>query len=670
MTRKKILIFLGALGLLATLTLLFFSHVFIKPLLEVAIRQNGFPDAHIGSVVVTPNGLLVQDISLDKNSFSIIEFTQIDASLADLLLRKTIKNIELKNVEITGEIDAQGQYIIAGWNASLASQSENESGDTGILIESIAMNGLKLDFETPEGAIRIEGKLALQSTEDKTRNFQANLWGKQKQLSMNATATGKITPEGQWMTEIELLEGRIDMENVKATRAAGKINLRSAAGGIAYQGKMAAGGVRIKDIPFQDFEIAFDAAQKQILNFKTSPTGHDGIVISGHIINQTPLTLELTADIQDTNDLITLFDLKKADLAWLAKTGPLQLSLNSPLAALTAPQMSFTWAIGAGTPQHNFSGTAIVDREAQSLTGVLTTTTLDGPTLTRILPLKENLDVTLSDGSLTLEGTFSVKFAQTPLTVPGRLSVKAKNIGGVWQDYPFNGVSGDAVLTQLSPWALAKDQSITIKTIGTGVNLTNGQLIFDGSQTTGMTFKKASFDMAEGKLSAAPFKWNFVASDNMVTLEMKDVSLKSLVSTVSANGLSADGIIEGTLPIQFKKGSMLFKNASITSKNGGSFSYTPSVFPAALQGEDSRMVTVREALSDFRYTNIEITADGALEGDLKTTFKASGKNPVFSDRMINLNINLEGALVPALQQALQPGRIADRIEKSVTGDQQ
>jgi hypothetical protein len=48
--------------------------------------------------------------------------------------------------------------------------------------------------------------------------------------------------------------------------------------------------------------------------------------------------------------------------------------------------------------------------------------------------------------------------------------------------------------------------------------------------------------------------------------------------------------------------------------------------------------------------------------------KAVGKNPTFADRPINLNINLEGALLPALQQALQPGRIADNIEKSISGD--
>ena len=80
------------------------------------------------------------------------------------------------------------------------------------------------------------------------------------------------------------------------------------------------------------------------------------------------------------------------------------------------------------------------------------------------------------------------------------------------------------------------------------------------------------------------------------------------------------------------------------------------------------METVRRALSDFRYSSLEISIGGELNGDLKTSLKATGHNPVFGERPINLNINLEGALMPALQQALQPGRIASTIEKSITGD--
>jgi len=92
----------------------------------------------------------------------------------------------------------------------------------------------------------------------------------------------------------------------------------------------------------------------------------------------------------------------------------------------------------------------------------------------------------------------------------------------------------------------------------------------------------------------------------------------------------------------------------IKNSGDGEFRYAPVSFPTALQGDDQRMKTVREALSHFKFTQLELSIDGPLEGSLKTTLKAKGTNPRFDDRPIELNINLEGALGSALSQVLNP----------------
>ncbi len=75
------------------------------------------------------------------------------------------------------------------------------------------------------------------------------------------------------------------------------------------------------------------------------------------------------------------------------------------------------------------------------------------------------------------------------------------------------------------------------------------------------------------------------------------------------------------------------------------------------------MKTVREALSHFKFTQLELSIDGPLEGSLKTTLKAKGTNPSFGDRAIELNINLEGALGSALSQVLNPSAFtADKAQ--------
>lgn len=666
--RKKIWLGVSAFILAGLVALAVFSGVIIKPALEYAIRSNGFPNANIETVTVIPNGILLQNVYLDADAFSTIEAAQITGSWPDILFNRHVGGVTLKNVELSGEIDEQGQYIIAGWNASLA--AEEPSSDSSVTIDNIDVSGMTLDFETPEGAIRIEGKLALQSKQDKTRDFQANIWGKQKQLALNATALGSIKPDGQWTADIELLEGRLDMESIKATRASGTVKLTSVPAGITYIGKMAAGGVKIKDIPFQDFEVAFDSHNKEILNFKTSPTGHNGIVLAGRLLNQTPLAFEASAKVTRIDDITSLFDLPKDDLAWLEQTAPLDLKVSAPFSSLSAPEIEASWTASAGTTPQIFDGKAVYKRDSGELSGTLNPVSVQGRTLSALFPLKKNADLDITTGAVDLAGTFLTYPSVSPLKIDGSLKIGVKDIGGLWQDYPFTGIKGDLSLTKLLPWTLAKNQNLTAAVIGTGINLTDGKLTFDGQQNSSVAVKEASFGMAGGTLSVTPFKWTPAAKENAVTVKLDNIDLGMLAKIVDADGFTAEGTLSGSLPMSFTKKGIVFKGGGVASTKNGSFQYAPTNFPAALRGDDTRMQTVRTALSDFRYDNLEISIDGSLDGDLKTTFKASGKNPVFSDRIINLNINLEGALVPVLQEALQPGRIADSIEKSVTGGRQ
>ena len=267
MKRKRILLIGGVLIAVSLIALTLMSGIFIKPFLEYAIRDNGFPKANIESVTVIPNGLLLEMVYLDADGFSTIDAVQITGSWIDLIFRKKISALTFKNAALSGEINDQGQYVIAGWDGSLL--HEDSSG--GLTIDNINMTGLTVDFETPEGAIRTEGKLTLQAAQDGSRDFQANLWGKQKQLSLMVTATGKILPTGQWSSSVEINDGRLDMGGFKASRSSGWITLKGGAGApISYAGQFSAGGLRIKDIPFQDMNITFDSSKPEMLQFKTT----------------------------------------------------------------------------------------------------------------------------------------------------------------------------------------------------------------------------------------------------------------------------------------------------------------------------------------------------------------------------------------------------------------
>ncbi len=669
MSRKKIIIGVSALILLAVAGLVMASGLLVKPMLQIALRQSGFPNARIDSVAVIPSGLVLEDIALDGEGFSTIKAVQVTGSWPDLIFNKKITGLNIKDAEISGEIDENGQIIIAGWNATF---SDAAPSDKPLVIDAVSLEGVTLDFETPQGAIRIEGKLSLQSKADKTRDFQANIWSKQKQLSLSAVATGTFQPDGSWMSDIELQEGRLDLGMVKASRSTGTIKLAQSAGqGLSYKGKILAGGLRIGETPFQDFILAFDSTTSDILSFSVSPTGYDSIVIAGRVYKAPDAPMaELIGKVENIQELAAFLKKDKGDLDALRNFTPMTAQVSAKLSQVTAPEANAEWVINAGADKAlAAAGTLKYNREKGLLSGTIEPFSLSAPNASVLLPDDIRKNIELTEGTLAVSGSFSSVPGQQPAKVDGNLTVEAKKIGGLLQEYPFSLVSGTVKADQLWPWQLEKDQSLSIGAIGTGLNLTKGKIVFTGAEATGLAVKSANFALADGTLSTLPFRWSFKDKRNDLTLQVKDIDMKTIAESFDSNGFAAEGKFSGTLPVSFSdKNGITFKGGVIKTNDGGRFSYTPSVFPAALQGDDARMQTVRTALSDFRYSAFEISIEGSLDGSLKTGLKAVGKNPTFADRPINLNINLEGALLPALQQALQPGRIADKIEKSISGD--
>ena len=324
----------------------------------------------------------------------------------------------------------------------------------------------------------------------------------------------------------------------------------------------------------------------------------------------------------------------------------------------------------AGKSQQSFSGAVMLDRAQHLVSGQLDPVKIQGKDLSNLLPLKEKTAIGIKSGVVSASGTFAHDYHQLPAQVTGSLSLKAENIAGTWKDYPYEGMAGAIQLTRLFPWETAKDQVISVKLIGTGVNLTDGKIQFQGSKESGYTINSAAFNFAGGTLSTSPFAWKPDEKNNSLTLQLQDIGLAQLAQSMNLSGFAAQGSLEGSLPIVFSPKGLVFKEGLIKSSSEGVFKYSPASYPPALQGNDTRMETVRRALSDFHYNTLEVSVGGALNGNLKTTLKATGKNPIFGNRPINLNINLQGALMPVLQQALQPGRISDSIEKSITGDEQ
>lgn len=167
-----------------------------------------------------------------------------------------------------------------------------------------------------------------------------------------------------------------------------------------------------------------------------------------------------------------------------------------------------------------------------------------------------------------------------------------------------------------------------------------------------------------GNISVAPFIFNTDKKAGNPVMELKKVSIDQLVEKDAS--MAVQGKMSGRLPLRVKGSDIFIDNGVLQSDGSGTIRYQPEKMPAALQGDDPRMETVRLALSNYQYDSLSIGLNGAVNGNLKTTFAAKGKSPAFPNRPVNLNLNLEGALTSALQQALQPGILTDTIKQEIT----
>lgn len=268
------------------------SGMALKPLATQFIRQNGFPTASIGNISLTPTGAMVESIALDGNEFSTVDNIDIGFKWLDFLKNRSIESLSIKNISLTCELDENGQFKIAGWDAKLP---ESTSTSAFIPVKSLLLQGVTVDCETPVGNIRAEGKLSLTTNKENTQNIIYTLWGQQRTLSFDADGKGTILSNGTADFTTTFHDARVNFSNISFSRGAGIINHRISTQNSKTSGKFAVGKATIgKDITIQNTTIFLDSSQNETLLFKFNPAGNNGKELVGKWFKNVPDKIKLT----------------------------------------------------------------------------------------------------------------------------------------------------------------------------------------------------------------------------------------------------------------------------------------------------------------------------------------------------------------------------------------
>jgi len=249
--------------------------------------------------------------------------------------------------------------------------------------------------------------------------------------------------------------------------------------------------------------------------------------------------------------------------------------------------------------------------------------------------------------------------------VQGTVSLAMSQLDGAYDDYSFDGISGN-LLVRLGEAGLELAHStIAIDHADIGLDLTDISLETawreDVLMIEGLEMKllggRATFD-------SMTFDSNHPAT--RVEVELIGLSLAEVLA-LEGDSIKGSGVLSGRLPIKISNGLVSMTNGTLSAEQGGTIQLSTDLGVSTGQlGLDFAM----QALTNFSYSKLDVSADYAENGDLSLTVNLQGTNPeVEKGRPIVYNLTINEN-IPALLESLRAQRgIIDRIERKILSTQ-
>lgn len=202
-------------------------------------------------------------------------------------------------------------------------------------------------------------------------------------------------------------------------------------------------------------------------------------------------------------------------------------------------------------------------------------------------------------------------------------------------------LNGALALTSVLPPRTAGSQHFTAKLQVAGLPDGAVDLRFTLPGDNRLRIDKGSFSLAGGSLEVA----NITLGQGQPVegeLGIRGLDLATLLGVIDVDGLSGSGTIDGRVPVRVDDSGVAILAGRLGSKGPGIVRYTGTALPDTGGGANDSIKLVRQALSDFRYTEMTLTLDRGTAGDGSLLVNLKGSNPaVLENHPFVFNIKLE-----------------------------
>lgn len=246
----------------------------------------------------------------------------------------------------------------------------------------------------------------------------------------------------------------------------------------------------------------------------------------------------------------------------------------------------------------------------------------------------------------------------------GRLLLR--DMGATYNDFPIVGINTVVTFDSLAPLTFTKQQ-IAIGAFTAGLPLQNGLITLSLNADNVVTVHDGKMEMAGGNIGVAPFTLDLVKQQADIVLTADNLDLKQIFAIAPLEGLSAEGRMQGRLPIAMREGNMSLVDGALSSLGSGVIRYSPQQLPPFLQDDTNQhIVDLRTALANFNFSSLKMGLRGDLLKEQTITLNIEGKNPDFyGGHPVKLNLNVEGPLQNIVRYAPGNETIPDAIQKQI-----
>jgi hypothetical protein len=227
----------------------------------------------------------------------------------------------------------------------------------------------------------------------------------------------------------------------------------------------------------------------------------------------------------------------------------------------------------------------------------------------------------IADVAGTVTGNGHIAWTRQGVTSHGVFRTHDANLAAAFG--PVTGLSGEVRFTDLLGMVSAPDQLATVKTIDTGVAVSDGVVRYQVLGPAKVQVADARWPFAGGRLDLDPTLLDFGdPGGRHLTFRLTEVDAAQFLQTFDFKNLNATGVFDGALPMIFDASGGRIENGRLAVRpGGGTLAYVGEVSKADL-GTWGNMAF--DALKSLRYRSLDLTLNGPLAGEVITEAHFAG----------------------------------------------